>query len=166
LLSPPSVQISRPFSRWLVGSAIALPLLMLIAAPGIALVLHEQGIPPELTQSRMLAAQIENAWRNATTKPLRYVGGDLADGVLTYVQSRPQLLPELPQWHTKRVKEYGIALVCLAEDSGCIAASSVIASGNAASRKIETQLVRIYFGIPGQQQRYVYFIVPPDTSSL
>lgn len=163
LLSPSSVQTPHPFVRWIVGSAVALPLVMLFAAPGVALVFHGRGIPPEQTHTRMLAEQVENAWHDATTSPLRYVGGDggLADGVLTYVQSRPELLPELQHRHTNRLAEYGVALVCFAEESACIAASSRIASRNPASLKIETQLVRNYQGVPGQPQRYVIFIVPP-----
>jgi hypothetical protein len=170
LLSPQSVQIPRPIVRWAVAAAVVFPLIMLAAAPGVALVLHERGIPPEQAHVRMLAEQVENAWQGATTKPLRYVGGDLADGVLTYVHSRPELLPDLPRWSATRVsrwrvRRYGVALVCFAEDSGCITASSRIASRNAASRQIETQLVRSYLSIPGQSQRYVIFIVPPDASS-
>ena len=161
LLSPPEVQIPRPSVRWIVGSAVVLPLVILIAAPAIALVLHERGIPPELAHARMLTEQVQNAWHDATVRPLRYVGGDVADGVAAYAQSRPQLLSDFPQWHTKRVMESGMALVCFAEDSDCIAASKTIASGNPNSRQIETQLVRYYLGIPGQPQQYVIFIVPP-----
>ena len=162
LLSSPAVQIPRPYLRWLVGCAVAFPLVMLTAAPGIALYFHEQGIPAEQTQSRMLGRQVEMAWHKATPKPLRYVGGDLAYGVMTYVRSRPELLPELQQWQAKRVTEYGVALVCFAEQSACIAAATDIASHNPASQKIETKLVRSYFGIPGQPQNYVIFIVPPS----
>ena len=165
LLSPPSLQLPREFVRWIVGFAIAFPLLMLMAAPGIALVNHVEGIAAEQAHARMLAAQVEDAWRNTTAKPLRYVGGDLADGVLTYVRSRPELLPEVPQWHAKRVEEHGIVFVCFARDPDCIAESSRVASGRAASRKIETKLVRSYFGIPGRPEDYVIFVIPPAASS-
>jgi Dolichyl-phosphate-mannose-protein mannosyltransferase len=165
LLSPQSVQISRPSMAWVIGAAVAFPLLMLIAAPGVALTLHELGIPPEHAHTRMLARQVEAAWHNTTAKPLRYIGGDLADGVLSYTSSRPNLLPNLSQSQAKRVTEYGVALVCFAEDSGCVDTSSGIATRNPASQRIETQLERTYFGIAGQPQSYVIFIVPPEASS-
>jgi len=161
LLSSPSIEIARPIVRWGVAVAVAFPLVALAAAPGIALVFHERGIPPERAQIRLLAGQVENAWHEATTKPLHYVGGNLADGVLTYVHSRPELLPEFPDWHAKRVTEYGVAFVCFVEQAHCIAQSSSIASRNPQSRKIEIQLTRSYLGIPGQPQSYVIFIVPP-----
>jgi hypothetical protein len=138
---------------------------MLIAAPAVALVMHERGILPEQAHVRMLADQVEVAWHDVTTQPLRYVGGDLADGVLTYVHSRPELLPNIPEWHAKRVREFGIAFVCFADDAECITASSNIADRNPASRKIETRLVRNYLGIPGHPRDYAIFIVPPETSS-
>jgi hypothetical protein len=161
LLSSDSVQIPSQTIRWVVGSAVALPLAMLIAAPAVALVVHARGMPPEQVHARMLAEQVENAWHDTTTKPLRYVGGDLAQGVLTYVRSRPKLLPTVPELYRKRVTEYGIAFVCFAENSACITESNKFANHDPASRKIETQLARSYLGIPGLPHDYVIFIVPP-----
>ena len=161
LLSPPAVKIERQALRRLVGVAAIFPFAMLFASPGIALVIHEQGVPPEAAHIRILADRVEREWRETTTKPLRYVGGDFADGVLTYVHSRPRVMPDFPEYHSKRVMESGIALVCLAENPGCIATSSDIASRNPQSRKIETEIVRSYFGLAGQLERYVIFIVPP-----
>ena len=163
LLSPPTVKIARPSVLWILGFAVTLPLGVLIAAPAVALALHVRGIAPELAHLRMLAEQVQNAWHDTTTRPLRYVGGDLADGVATYAKSRPQVLSDFPQWHTKRVAQSGIALACFAEDSDCIAASSSVASESPKSRQNETQLVRSYLGIAGRPQRYVIFIVPPSS---
>jgi Dolichyl-phosphate-mannose-protein mannosyltransferase len=165
LLSSPSVQISHPAVRGILGFAVGLPLVMLIAAPGVALVAHERGIPPEQAQIRLLAEKVDNAWQDATPKPLRYVGGDLADGVLTYVNSRPELLPDSAQRQLSLIMEYGAVFVCFEEESACITESNRIASQNPASRKIETQLSRSFFGIPGQPQGYVIFIVPPNAPS-
>jgi hypothetical protein len=162
LLSPPAVQTSPVFVRWLVGSAVAVPVVILLAAPGIGLVLHERGILPEQTHIRMLARHTEQAWREATAGPLRFVGGDgdLARGVLTYAPSRPEALSEVPRRQTNELKNYGAAFVCFADESACVTSSNNIASQNPASRKIETQLVRKYFGIPGQPRDYVIFIMP------
>lgn len=165
LLSPPTVEIPHPVVRRIVGCAVAFPIAMLIAAPAIALVIHARGVPSENAHIRILAERVESAWHDATTKPLRYVGGDLADGVLTYVHSRPEILPDLPDWHAKRVTEYGVALVCFADNPACIEPSSAIASRNPESRTIETQITRSFLGIPGEPRSYVVFIVPPDARS-
>ena len=138
---------------------------MLMAAPAIALVIQGRGVPSENAHIRILAERVESAWHNATTKPLRYVGGDLADGVLTYVHSRPEILPDLPDWHAKRVTEFGVALVCFARTMPCGERSTAIASRNQEMRTIETQITRSFLGIPGEPRSYVVFIVPPDTRS-
>jgi 4-amino-4-deoxy-L-arabinose transferase-like glycosyltransferase len=162
LLSPPGIHLQDSAVRLIAATAIVFPVVMLLSAPAVALFFHQRGIPPQLAHSRMLAEQVEQAWRETTDKPLRYVGGDFAEGVLTYIRSRPELMPDFSQWRTKRVRESGIAFVCFAEDKGCITSSRTIADENSASRKIETVLVRNFFGIPGAPQRYVIFIMPPQ----
>jgi len=168
LLLPVSVDISRPLARWIVGAGIAFPLVMVSAAPGVAIVLHEVGIPPKQTHIRMLAKHVENAWRDSNKGRLRYVGGDadLAYGVLTYAPSRPDALPGTGLRQTLRLAQFGAALVCFSEETACIDSSSQIASRNPASRKLEIQLVRNYLGLPGRPQGYVIYVVPPNRSSL
>ncbi len=161
LLSPPAIELAASSVRRIVGFAIILPLTMLIAAPGVALVRHWLGVPPELAHSRMLAERVETGWHDATTSPLRYVGGDMADGVLTYARSRPELMLDFPPGNKKRIVESGIALVCTADDAYCAIASANVANANPQSRKIETQLVRSFLGIRGEPQGYLIFIVPP-----
>ena len=137
---------------------------MVIVAPAVALVAFKRGLSPELTQTRMLADQVQLAWGAMTREPLRYVGGnaDLAYGVVTYAHDRPQALPGLPERPPARLRSSGASLVCEGTDDGCIAQSSRIAALNPASRTTKIELVRNYWGIPGQPQRYVIFLVPPS----
>ena len=164
LLSSHSVRISRVPVRRVVACAILLPGAMLIVAPAVALVAFKRGLSPELTQTRMLADQVQRAWRAVTPEPLRYVGGsaDLAYGVVTYAHDRPQALPGLPERPPVQLRSTGISLVCEATDNDCIAQSSRIAALNPASRTTKIELVRNYWGIAGQSQRYVIFLVPPS----
>jgi hypothetical protein len=161
LLSPLSPKIARPPVRLIVGTAIAFPLVMLALAPAIAVTLHVIGIAPEQAHGRMLAEQVEAAWQETTPRPLRYVGGDMADSVLTYASSRPEPLPDSSRFQAARIADSGVAMTCLAEDAACIASSNEIAARSPASRIIETQLTRRYRGIAGPTQRYSIFIVPP-----
>ena len=164
LLSSHSVQLSRVPIRRVIACAILLPCAMLIVAPAVALIAFKRGLSPELTQTRMLADQVQLAWRAMTAEPLRYVGGsaDLAYGVVTYTQDRPQALPGLPDRPPVRLRSGGISLVCEANDDGCIVLSRRIAALNPASRTVEIKLVRNYWGIPGQPEHYVIFLVPPS----
>jgi len=89
LLSPQAVHVTRPSVRRVVRAAILLPLIMVPAAPFIALGNFKWNRLPE-QQTRPLAEKVELAWQAATTKPLRFVGGnaDLAYGVVTYAHCR------------------------------------------------------------------------------
>jgi 4-amino-4-deoxy-L-arabinose transferase-like glycosyltransferase len=161
LLSPLSADIARPPVRLIVGTAIAFPLAMLALAPAIAATFQVIGIGPEQAHGRMLATQVEAAWQQATPRPLRYVGGDMANSVLTYASSRPEPLPDSSRYQSARIADSGVAMTCFAEDAACLATANEIAARNPASRIVETELTRRYHGIAGPTQRYSIFIVPP-----
>jgi hypothetical protein len=163
LLSSPSIEIPKVPARRLAGFAVALPIVMLIAAPAIAYVMYKRGLPPELTQSKMLTDQVETAWHSTTAAPLRYVGGDLAYGVAAYAKDRPQALLGLPKPTAERLRKSGMAFVCFTEKVDCIAQLNAAATANPYSRKTETELARGYLGIASQPQRYFILIVPPQS---
>jgi 4-amino-4-deoxy-L-arabinose transferase-like glycosyltransferase len=163
LLSSPSVEIPQVSARWLAGSAVAFPIVMLLAAPAIAYVMYKRGLPPELTQSKMLTDQVEAAWHSTTASPLRYVGGDLAYGVVAYAKDRPQALLGLPRPTAERLKKNGMAFVCFTEKVDCIARSNAAATANPNGRKTETELARSYLGIASQPQRYFILVIPPQS---
>jgi hypothetical protein len=164
LLSSASVQVPPLSARWIAGSAVALPVVMLTAAPVIAYLMYKRGLPPELLHSRMLAEKVELAWRSQTATPLRYVGGDLAYGVVAYAEDRPQALLGLPQPTTDRLRTSGIALVCYSGKAKCIAQSNAAAKSTPDSRKTEVELARSYLGLTSQSQRYLILIVPPQST--
>lgn len=169
LLSPHSVRMSRAPIRWIIGSAILLPLAMLPLAPAVAFVAFKRGLRPQITQTRMLAEHVEAAWRAMTTEPLRYVSGnaDFAYGVATYAPDRPRALPGLPEQPQARLQSTGLVLICEATDDGCTLQSSQIASLNPRSQKSQIELIKNYLGTSGQPQAYVIFVVPPsDSKSL
>lgn len=161
LLSSPTVELGRPAVRRITGMAVALPLVFLAIAPGIAYVVHAYGLEPELTQSKQLAKQVEAAWHSATRAPLRYVGGNESYGVVAYAQDRPQALLGLPRPKAETLLKNGMVLICYAEEKTCISSSAAAARSSPESQKIETELTRNYFGVAGQPQRYVIFIIPP-----
>ena len=77
--------------RRILAAAVAVPLAMLITAPAIATAIHRAGLTPPPAHGRLLAAEAERAWRQATPRPLRFVGCDVADEVIAYAQDRPPL---------------------------------------------------------------------------
>ena len=168
----------------MMGAAVAEPLVMLIAAPLIALAIHRIGVEPAVAHGRLLAADTEQAWRQATPQPLRFVGCDMADEVVTYATDRPRALPwrffngdvadlvyadenhwppslKDPQISDAELAASGMALVCSADRSDWVQAATARAARDPSSRRIEVEARRDFLGFPGTPARYVIFIIPP-----
>jgi 4-amino-4-deoxy-L-arabinose transferase-like glycosyltransferase len=168
----------------LLGAVIAEPLVMLIAAPAIALAIHRIGVEPAAAHGRLLAADTEQAWRQATPQPLRFVGCDMADEVITYAKDRPHALPwrffngdvadmvyaegrnwpqnpKDPQVSEADLAASGMALVCSTDRSDWVEAAAARAARDPSSRRIEVESRRDFLGFPGRPARYVIFIIPP-----
>jgi hypothetical protein len=160
LLSPPAVRLSAADTRRLLVGAVAVPLVMLIAAPFIAIQVQRSGPQPAAAHAQLLAAQIESAWHEGTLLPLRFVGGDaeIAYDVTAAAVDRPRARPGLLAPNEAELTKAGMVLVCFAEDLGCVHAAEKRAPK---ARRIESDIQRNYFGIAGKPQRYTILIVPP-----
>jgi len=164
LLSPATVTIAAVDTHRILIAAVAIPLLMLIASPVIAIIAQRNGPAPARAQASLLAAQVERAWHEATPQPLRFVGGDtsIAYGIIAYADERPRALPGMPQPSDAELTYSGMALVCFAEDKNCRQAAEALAARIGPSRQIETEIVRNYLSFAGRPQRYTVFLVPPQ----
>jgi 4-amino-4-deoxy-L-arabinose transferase-like glycosyltransferase len=160
LLSPSAVRLTAADTRRVLIGAVAVPLIMLIAAPLIAIQVHRTGAAPAAAHARLLALQIESAWHEATPLPLRFVGGDaeIAYDVIAAAADKPRALPDMPTRSEAELAQAGMALVCFAEDLGCVHAAL---AGAPKGRRIESEIVRDYIGMVGKPQRYTITIVPP-----
>jgi hypothetical protein len=146
-------------TRRILAACVAVPLIMLIASPAIAIIAQRGDPPPASSQAGLLADAVERLWHAATPQPLRFVGGagHLADGVISYAADRPRALPDMPQPDAAELAHSGMVIVCFAEDANC----HDKASAQATARRVETDIVRNFLGFPGKLQRYTIFIVPP-----
>jgi 4-amino-4-deoxy-L-arabinose transferase-like glycosyltransferase len=185
LLSPATVKIQPVRLQLMMGMAVAEPLVVLIASPLIALAIHLYGVEPPAGHGRLLAAETERAWRQATSQPLRFVGCDVADEVIAYAPDRPHALgwraddgdvadtvyAEGHDWAPSPFKNpgpsdaelaaTGMALVCSADRADWVGPAAARAARDSASRRVDIEARRTFFGFPGQPTRYVIFIIPP-----
>jgi 4-amino-4-deoxy-L-arabinose transferase-like glycosyltransferase len=185
LLSPPEVKIPPAGMRNMLAASIAVPLIMLIAAPVIAVAIHRAGITPPAAHGRLLAAETERAWHQISPEPLRFVGCNVADEVIAYARDRPRLLPwrsfdgnvaddvyaDAYNWpptprddsgaSSEQLADNGMALVCLADSPDWVDAAAAKAAANSASRRVDVEITRDFLGLAGRPQRYVIFIIPP-----
>jgi 4-amino-4-deoxy-L-arabinose transferase-like glycosyltransferase len=160
LLSPAAVAIAPIATRRILIAAVAVPLVMLIAAPVIAFQVHRAGPQPAAAHARLLAAQIESAWHEMTPQPLRFVGGDaeIAYDVIAAAADQPRALPDVAQPSAAELAHSGMALVCFAEDIACVHTAEARAPTGS---RIESEIVRNTLSVQGKSQRYTILIVPP-----
>ena len=187
LLSPRTVNVRAINQRRILIIALTVPLMALIAAPVVAIAVHYAGVKPPGAHGRILAAEIDRAWRQATPQPLRFIGCNVADEVITYAPDRPHSLPlhsfrgdigdevyaDAHDWprtslaesgsNEARLAQSGMVLVCLADETNWVEAAASRAARNPASRRIDVNIARNFLGIPGTPQHYVIFIIPPQS---
>ena len=163
LLSEPSVTISGVDTRRILIAAVAVPLIMLLATPAIAVMVQRAVPASAAAHARLLSTEIERAWHEVTLEPLRFVDGDadIVYGVITYARERPRALPRMLRPNDARLAQSGMALVCFAEDADCRRTVAARTASFANSRTIEIEIVRNYLMLPGKAQRYTIMIVPP-----
>jgi hypothetical protein len=168
LLSSPLLAMPRRAATVILGVAVAFPLLALAAAPAIAVVIHQRGVPNYATHYRLLADAVERAWRESNAQPLRLVGSyeTIINGMIFYLPDRPSTFeiatPARTPWVDEaRIKREGIALVCPAAESDCMRALDARAAKAVNARRTELDLSRVYFGIAGKSEHYVIVTIPP-----
>jgi hypothetical protein len=162
LLSPSALHLRPVDTRRLLGLAIALPLVMLVASPAIAWFTRDKAQPAE-AQGRLLAQEVDRDWRNLTPEPLRFVGGeaDLAYAVVTWSADRPRALTDMPMPPATVLRRAGRAIVCFVEDKGCKSKAAELAAVTPGSRVVESTIVRGFFRSLGRPQGYTITLIPP-----
>jgi 4-amino-4-deoxy-L-arabinose transferase-like glycosyltransferase len=169
LLSSPRVAVPRAHAVQLLALGLAFPAVMTLAAPVIAIVIHRQGLSNYATHYRLLAAAVDRSWREATSKPMRFVGSytNVVNGIVFYLRDRPSTLvinePRVTPWaDAASVARDGIALVCPEPEAACMEALNARARG--LTRHAVT-LSRRHFGVADPAVRYVIVVVPPGASN-
>lgn len=162
LLSPPAVTVRGADTRRALITAAAVPLVMLIVSPVIAIIAQRNEPQAASAHAPLLARQVEQAWHELTPARLRFVGGeaDLAYGVITYAADRPRALTDMPQPDASELARSGAAYVC-GSDGGCRRDAAARAAGAAGSKTVESAITRGFWGTLGKPERYMIVLVPP-----
>jgi hypothetical protein len=174
LLSPPALSLNRQAVTAIAAFAAAIPLVMLVAAPAIALVLHVRGVDPVSANAQLLAVRINQEWQKISDRPLRIVGGDfgIAHAIAFYLPGRavgyPVLEPETAPWVTpERIARDGAAMVCNLP-AGLQTCTPVIQqaidgaiAGNPPAHHVQVLITRRFLGIAATPVLYLIILVPP-----
>jgi 4-amino-4-deoxy-L-arabinose transferase-like glycosyltransferase len=169
MLSSPQLAITRETLTRLVSLAITFPVVMLAAAPGIALMRHRTGLEHHAAHYRLLAQAVDQAWSATSRQPLALVGSDtnLVNGVVFYLAAEPSTYDilgprETPWVDAGRIAREGIAMFCAADESGCVNAADSLAAKGPKGKRIELEIRRSYLGLEGAPQRYLIETMPPS----
>jgi 4-amino-4-deoxy-L-arabinose transferase-like glycosyltransferase len=165
LLSSPLLTVSRRAATILLAAAVVFPFVMTLLAPAIALWIHRQGLDNNAAHYRLLAGEIEKAWRGTTDKPLRFLGSqtNLVNGVVFYLPGKPAtfdiMSPEVTPWADRaRILRDGIAFVCVSDDFAC---NQTVANRAAHAFWSDVTVSRTYLGFSDPPVHYRIAIVPP-----
>jgi 4-amino-4-deoxy-L-arabinose transferase-like glycosyltransferase len=168
LLSSPLVTLPRAGAIRILAIAIAVPVVCVVVAPVVALAVHLHGVENYGAQYRLVAERVEQAWHDATGRPLRVVGGssNLLLGSVPYFAERPSIYeiatPQLTPWVDEaRIARDGIALFCPAADAVCMRALNARATRSDAGKRVEADISRTFLGIADAPVRYVIVAIPP-----
>jgi hypothetical protein len=168
LMSSPSLAISRAAATIVLAIAIAFPVVATAAAPGIAIIIHRNGLSNFADHYSLVADAVAKAWHQATDQPLRLVGSydNLVDGVVFYLPDRPSTFevvkPERTPWVDEaRIARDGIALVCPMSITLCVDAVNKRAAASPDAKRSEVEISRSFFGIAGAPERYLIVTIPP-----
>jgi len=168
LLSSPRIAVPARAARRIVALALALPLIALAASPLIATVIHRQGVPNYASHYRLLAQEVEKAWRATSERPLRLVGSynNLLYGTVFYFPDRPSTYeiigPQVTPWtDAARIARDGIALYCPAEDSDCVKAMNALVQRGPVGTRRDVEISRRFAGTADKPVRYVIVTLLP-----
>jgi len=167
LFASPLIHVNRAAAVYLLAFAIVFPLLMVAASPVIALAIHRQGVTNYASHYRLIAQAVERAWRGATDKPLRIVGGNrpvvdgsnfyFADPPATFVVTEPMRAPWVDQ---ARIARQGIAIVCPRVEPVCLRELDALVTRFGGKTEGVT-LARRFFGSFDTPVEYQIAIIPP-----
>jgi 4-amino-4-deoxy-L-arabinose transferase-like glycosyltransferase len=171
LLSSPLVAIGRQHAAGAIAVALALPLVMIAAAPGIGFVLQRAGDASE-GHASLLAAPIEALWRKTTARPLKVFGSTdiFTYGVSFYLPEHPRAvyLLERPATaeETALIGKEGVALLCPMSATTCTARADAMVAKIPGSKRSEIEVSRRYLGNEGKSEHYLIVAVPPVWSAI
>jgi 4-amino-4-deoxy-L-arabinose transferase-like glycosyltransferase len=168
LLASPLIQVPRIAVMRLAAIVTALTVIVVAASPLVALVKLKTGVENNAAYANLAAAAAERQWRETVTQPLRLVGGPfaLASSAAFYMSDKPSTYadfsPYLSPWVTQaRIAREGIAIICPADDDGCLDGMNTLAAAGPPGRRSNVTLTRYWLGVAGPPRRFVIATVPP-----
>ncbi len=168
MLASPLVTVSRIAVMRLAAIVTVITLTAVVASPIVALAKLKAGVENDAEYTSLAAAAAESEWRQTTNAPLRLVAGPftLVSAAAFYMKDRPSTYadfsPYLSPWvDDARIAREGIAIICPAQDAGCLANMKTLTAAGPPGQHEDVTLQRHWLGFTGTPARFVIATVPP-----
>jgi dolichyl-phosphate-mannose-protein mannosyltransferase len=168
LLSSPLVVVTRNAAARIIGLAILISLVALVASPAIAIAKLIVGVENEASYVPAASTAVEREWKRSTDRPLEILAGPyvmvssmaftLKDRPATFAEFSPYLSPWID---SQSLGSKGVAAICSASNAACLQSMAALANGRPAGRRIDVELTPRWLGLTGQPGRFVIAIMPP-----
>lgn len=170
MLRSPLLLMPRLALMRLAAIVTALMLTIAVSSPIVALVFLKFGVENNAAYAKLAADAVEREWRETCKCRLQLVGGSwtLADAAAFYMTDRPSTYGDFSRYVSPwvdeaRLAKEGIAIICPAEDNGCLAGMNALTRAGPPGRRTEVTLTRHWLGLAGEPKRFVIATVPPRT---
>ena len=167
MLSPPGLAIDRRSRLGALATMVALPLILDVISPVMAIYYGESGDKGRYDFASRLAHDIDSHWHQLIDLPLAYVAGDAdaSDGLTFYAVDHPPVLPDFAAAagssnRSDRIRR-GIVIICRAANAGCLATAEKAAGQRDDVVRYETTVSRTFLGREQRSAPLVVFMLPP-----
>ena len=165
LLSSPRISLPRFSVKVMAIVALGLPLVMLLAAPGVAYYKVRYGTENYGLYARLAGEVLAAEWKTSTTAPLRIVAGPfgLASTAAAYLPERPATFADFSRYLSpwidqQRIDRQGMAIVTPAGDAHWLAQAEKY-SGAIPFKEVVIR--RKWLWWQSAPRRFLIAIVPP-----
>jgi 4-amino-4-deoxy-L-arabinose transferase-like glycosyltransferase len=168
LLSSTLVVVGRIAAARIVGCAIMVAVLALLASPIVAAAKLFAGVENYALYVPAAVTAVEREWKAQTNQPLEIVAGPftLTSSISFSLPDRPSTYADfstyLSPWvNDQKLMRAGVAVICPHRDVGCLAGLEQLTKRRPAARRVEVELTPRWLGLAGSPDRFVIAILPP-----
>lgn len=168
LLSSPLVTVTRTAAARIVGFAIIVSVLALVASPIVGAAKLNAGSENDANYVHAAAAAVDKEWAAATNRPLEILAGPfgLTSSVAFTLRDAPStfadFFPYLSPWvDAQALQHKGLAVICPSRDADCLRRMDALTKSRPEARRSEVELTPRWFGLTGAADRFVIVVMPP-----
>ena len=168
LTSPALVLVGRIAATRIVGFAITISILALLASPIVAWAKLESGVENDAAYIPAAVATVEREWKAQTDRPLEILAGPFAltSSMAFSLHDRPSTFadfsPYLSPWvKPETLARKGLAIICPRRDAICLNNMEQLTTRRPAARRLDVELTPRWLGFSGRADRFVIAILPP-----